>query len=250
MATLRRKKRRRIHVVALDLIREGIDLGITPAQIHQSIVEAKLDEKDVPVLRTVERIVSEEARDREAAWSLVDSRSARETRIILRVVKAVITWTEGRITSLTLREADHVLQVATSAPDLDEITVWRLAREYIRREDQGTTTLALDAYLSFTPWREEVWRSHVKMWPYVRAVKSRAVPPPPRFLVRLVGPANASSAAIDAVKGRIRVAAGADADDSIVDVPDSANDDFELSVAILFKQNLMDWSEEDKNAAD
>jgi hypothetical protein len=150
MTTLRRS--RRIHPKAWQLIKDGVDAGISAAQISKNIADELKNESDRPHPRHVQRLVKELTPGAAAPWSLADSRDADEARIILDTLRDLINRTEDRITSISLREADMVLKIRWLAPDLGFVPVWELAREYLRREDAEQDTRDLDAWLAFKPW--------------------------------------------------------------------------------------------------
>lgn len=133
------------------LIRDMHALGFNAAQIQEKLGTHS------PPDRTVRSIIQREAvEDHSGAWSLTDGiEPITVLEDVLRVLRAIVRASEGRRSFLTKREAGYVAQLATAAPDLSPIAMFRLARLYLKRGFDKQGTEDLDVYLALAPWRDE-----------------------------------------------------------------------------------------------
>lgn len=91
-------------------------------------------------------IARERPHDPSGIWLLsVRKGSARlHAELVLAVLADVEQVTEGRVSTLTKREADWCAAIALAAPDLSGWACYALARHYVSRELQGRDTRPLD----------------------------------------------------------------------------------------------------------
>ena len=125
----------------------------TPAQIHRELLERQEEFKDIPTVRTVERIVKERRTlDASGPWSLADN-DGDEIRLILEVRRVLIENFGHDVHRFSKEEAAWVLKIRRLAEDLDTYIAWIVALMYSSHLKAGLSTASLDDYLTFTPWR-------------------------------------------------------------------------------------------------
>ncbi len=154
MATTMRRSRQDVELLAaVELL---MDEGHEPAAIHRELERMKAADElraVVPSLRTIERLVKTiRSQDKSAPWSLM-SDDTGDSRLILDALAAIVRTTEGRVVSITRAEATALMKVNRSAPELDLMSQWRLARRYVARVASGIATADLDLLMAFAPWR-------------------------------------------------------------------------------------------------
>lgn len=124
------------------------------AAIHREL-GARFPPDRVPALRTVQNIVNELRPGRGGdPW---DPRAAspEEARLLLPVIPALITESQGARRWLNEDEAQECLWIRRAVPRLDPADAVLLARLYLGRERRKQPTRDLDAFLAFAPWSGE-----------------------------------------------------------------------------------------------
>ncbi len=185
------------------VIRTFAKKGLTPAQIHgalQALADKALFIGRVPTLRTIERYARSAPMNREEsdeAWRPVDA-DYNEAALVLPVLGYVIWSTDGRIKSITKREAEWIAHVLRMVPELAQpdrdskggipgmsLAVFLIALDYAERESTGEPTEELDLFLALGPWRSDEAREH-----YSELVERGFVPPArhSRFLDSHISP--------------------------------------------------------------
>jgi len=143
------RKLRKVDGRALAKIRELAGQEWAPAEIRREL--ESLGCSPVPTLPTIRDIVRENTpNDPSAPWTLGNSGSG-EARLVLDVISYVLYATKGRIDHVTVRQAEWITRIRQAAPGLPNPEVWRLALDYMLREDAEEDTRDLDAILAFTP---------------------------------------------------------------------------------------------------
>ncbi len=163
---------KRAQVEVEEFILTHAKLKYRPAEIRGLAVR-KFGEDRVPTLRTIQRTVRALSReDGDAEWAPTLA-PPEEARLVLPVQGAVIDYTNGRIASLTVSEAEWISRVRQMVPDLasgdedrgivwEKILPWMLATEYIQRERLNQPTDDIDLYLALAPWRSDEARERYK----------------------------------------------------------------------------------------
>ncbi|MDA0265152.1 MAG: hypothetical protein O3A93_13930 [Chloroflexi bacterium] len=164
--------RRRIDEEIQDVIEGLAAINWTPAQIHRELSKRQELKPPLPTLRTVQRIVKEATpKDPSGPWNLAKS-DTEHSRIILDLIAYLINRTEGRIHSITEKEAEWYVKVHFAAPDLEISSAWLLTRTYMRRSEGYSSTEAMDAYLALKPWAskelQDGYSNFVKQNPNLR----------------------------------------------------------------------------------
>ena len=179
----RRRGRPRTDIDITEEIEELTDRGYTATQIVKHLEGSDAFAERAPSLRTVQRIASGRAPEKGTLegkfWNAASFSDAAEAKAVLAVLAAVIGETEGRVTYLTQEEAKTIGVLRESAEGLSGWDLYRLAREYIGRQNEITEDL--DAFLALGAWHKENWER------YGRAIDSNALLEPPRFLWLLGG---------------------------------------------------------------
>lgn len=122
-----------------------------PPAIHEELV--KRHKSRAPSLRTVETWYRKlSPPDVTGAWSFTE---ADEPELVLPVLAALISETRGRRKELTNAEAEWIAKICGAAPGIDPWYAYILARLYMLRKQAGLTSLDIDAYLAYAPWRGE-----------------------------------------------------------------------------------------------
>lgn len=147
-------KQRRIGREARLAIEDLADRGYAPAEIARELDARRELPRPLPTLPTIRSIVQERRPpDPSGTWTIVDA-APGDAAIVLRVLCDVMMVTHGRVRSFTRDEAAWVLHVARAAPGFHHWGIWRIAREYMRREALQIDTLQLTHFLAFAPWTE------------------------------------------------------------------------------------------------
>jgi hypothetical protein len=145
-------KGRRTDKDIVDAIHELASDGYRPADIHRRLNE-RFGLSATPVLRTVENIAREVTpHDTSEAWRLAAAEPAAAA-IILPVLAELLESSEGRIQSVSRREAEWIVRLRGAVPDLPAIDAYKLARDYLARRQRNEDTADLDWYLVMAPWR-------------------------------------------------------------------------------------------------
>ena len=153
-------------------IRDELDTGASAGGVLDKLslrqISGELRDKegeplDLPSVRTIQSIARELARDDSGAWQLTDS-SPSDVPLVLRVLASVIERSEGRIQTLTKREAELVPSLSHAGEGrLTPWVVFRLARFYIqwvaREPDRDLVT-----YLAFIANPARLRRNIAKGW--------------------------------------------------------------------------------------
>jgi hypothetical protein len=131
---------------------------MTPAETHRWLEDQVREKRPgftrdrIPTLRTIQNWAAHvRPRDESSSWRLSD-RDIDDPSLVLDTLGAVIMATDGRISSFTCREARLIESIARVCPDVVPADRWRLALDYIAREDDNETS-DLDAFLALAPWR-------------------------------------------------------------------------------------------------
>ncbi|MBA3688117.1 MAG: hypothetical protein H0W81_04745 [Chloroflexi bacterium] len=152
MAALRTNSRRRVRKVHPDVLR-AIHQDLLTGASAPDVVEAlsqrqlrgELPDHAIPSARTVSNIAREMRTDDSGEWTMNDAEPAT-VNLVLRILQAVVQSTEGRIASLTKRQA-RLLPVIHAAVEgrftLYQTYLW--ARFYIAwvRTEQDARDVAL-----------------------------------------------------------------------------------------------------------
>ena len=136
-------------------IRRLANLGLAGTEIHAALQRdpVKKRKDDLPSLRSVQRLAQELTPEQTSLpWTLADDEGT-DTKAVLYALAAVIVETQGRRSYITEDEARWIRKLAKAAPGLGPFGWYVLAREYLRREQQGEATTVLDQFLAFEPWR-------------------------------------------------------------------------------------------------
>jgi len=148
-----RKRRRRVSIEVEKRLRELVRENFTPAQIYDQLYQ-EFPEGAVPTDRTIRNYVKElRPPDPSGAWSLAGGNE--EAAFLLSVLRAVVEYSEGRITQLTRDEVRWIERIRAAVPDIPAATAFLLAREYIRYEGVGQDVAHLDMALALRPTAEE-----------------------------------------------------------------------------------------------
>ena len=123
--------------------------GWSATQVEERLLTQDEMRHRLPSLRTIQRILRELPKaDDSGEWSLASADKA-DAPPVLEVLREVIEQTEGRIRTLTLKEADLISKLRSAAPALSPWRTYTVARTYIRHEARGDSTEELDATLAF-----------------------------------------------------------------------------------------------------
>lgn len=165
MAT-RRLRGRNIAPIAQESIKALATQGYGAIQIEEEIA-GTIEQAGfgVPSLRTIQRIVQEDARvDPSGAWSLLKA-DASEAAVVLPVLEELLQRSRDGAFLLTVAEGKLVARLIMARPGLSGRLAYRLAREYVKCESTGTPTTVLDAALAFAPWEgEEASKRYHDWW--------------------------------------------------------------------------------------
>ncbi|MCH8993429.1 MAG: hypothetical protein IH959_00470 [Chloroflexi bacterium] len=158
------KRGRKLTKSVRETIERWDDRGYSPPDIMAKLrgleVVGEISQDDMPSLRTVQRHVE---KDPAGPWRLQDA-DPDEAALVFPVLAAVMDETEGRIVGLTLQEAGYIWRIRRIARDIAPFSVYRLAREYARRETTSAPTADLDLALGCATWRgEEEARRHISI---------------------------------------------------------------------------------------
>ena len=151
------KRRRRVDPKILDKIEEMGLAGYGASKIYDELQEDEtIDIDKLPDLRTVQRIIREDILPQtpSGTWTLNCSKGD-DIPVILKTLVDVISNTKGRITSLTRAEAEWIIFMSHAAPDLSPYIWYTLGKRYLKHQESGASTEALDQYLAFAPWRSK-----------------------------------------------------------------------------------------------
>lgn len=145
--------------VIQEKIAELADQGYGGAAIEKALLTDPALEalsSEIPSKRQIQRLVTKHATgDSSPAWSPVLSQEPPEvTRALTAVIADVVEETGGQVTQLTQQEVQYLRGIWTIAPCIPPWLMYRIAREYIRREAKGETT-DLDLLLALRPWEGE-----------------------------------------------------------------------------------------------
>jgi len=164
-------------------LRERIaELAITTrwsaAEINRYIrQDATFRGEDFPGHRTVERLV-ERTRSPDSKgppWSM-DTFSGRDARLILGVRFALLKELDTPVRKFSHDEAHWIVKIRKTAPDLDPVAAYLIARLYMVRIRSKVDTDDLDSYLAIEPWKDMA--SYHKYYEWVGA---GLFPPVPMF---------------------------------------------------------------------
>lgn len=126
--------------------------GYRPADIHRRLNE-RFGLSETPVLRTVENIAREVTpHDTSEAWRLATA-DPPAAAIVLPMLAELLESSEGRIQSVSRREAEWIVRLRGAVHDLPAIDAYKLARDYLARGERNEDTADLDRYLVMAPWR-------------------------------------------------------------------------------------------------
>ena len=100
----------------------------------------------VPQIRTIQAIIKK-YRDRIGAepWTVVDA-TPEDSRLVLPFVANMWKVSEGR-RRITRREAEWIIRLARVVPLVDFEMTWGFVSEYLRAQDEGEDTIAIDVDL-------------------------------------------------------------------------------------------------------
>jgi len=133
-----------------EAIRAGAERGLSPARIVDDLASTPAFAGRNPSIRTVQRIVHDlRPTTATVPWTLAGDETG-EPRLILDVLAAVITETEGRRRHISTEEARWVALVEKAA-QLPHFDLYLVAREYLRRDEARKDTTDLDHWLAFGP---------------------------------------------------------------------------------------------------
>ena len=197
-------KRQRHPKVDLDMQAEIERLALKnwgATQIHTHLERQEtLADRKLPTVRTVQRIVAGlSPRDSSGPWHIQDADSG-EARLILDVLAAVVTETEGRKFQLTRAEADWTIRIRRAATNIPTWETWMAARFYMAREAAGEETADLDCLLAFDPWG-----GGEKAEQYFQAVRAGWIPIAPLPLIAPLADPQQHESTTPATLNRLRV---------------------------------------------
>jgi hypothetical protein len=147
----------------LDAITDKAEEGLDGPQIQKHLEALYKEGRDgfdtIPHLRTIQsKMKPAKGEDSSGHWRLLDA-SPDDAAVILRVLADVVYHTRNRRRYLTNREAEVVLklrQALSHSPtaklqvqDVTGFDAFKLAREYIRREERGEATEDLDLIVAY-----------------------------------------------------------------------------------------------------
>ncbi len=144
----------------LGAIQELVDGGLlrSPAIEREllKLAPERFPADRVPTQRTIRRIVERmKARDSSDFWTLDSESSDDETRFALLVIASRVRATNGRDLTITEREVRlgaRLLRVLPpkedGSPRLSAPDAWRLARDYLTREDRGESAAGYLVWLA------------------------------------------------------------------------------------------------------
>jgi len=155
--------------------------GLTPTNVYRELESDERFSDRLPSKRTVVRRAKEaQTADTSGAWS-IETDETDNPGAVLDVLSAVISFTQGRIRSISTAEATWIVHIREVRPDAPTMDTYLLARFYLVREAKEAAYADLDMYLAFAPWRGEAHESR-----YREAVKAGWVQEAPLTLGGLV----------------------------------------------------------------
>jgi hypothetical protein len=165
---------------------------LTPTEIQRTMdLDDKFKGRVPDTLKTIRKYANQvRPPDPSERWSLASDETGRP-RAVLDALAAAIGATDGRVTSISLAEAEKIAQIAAVADGLPAVSLWRLARLYVAREWRTEDTHDIDVYLAFCPWKPDGEAQ------YQAAARMGHITPPPFFVQT---PAQVIEAAIKAAK--------------------------------------------------
>lgn len=169
---LSRRKPRHWAPDVLNALRDELATGASARRVLDKLellqVQGELHDEngqplDLPSIRTVQSIAREQMRDDSGEWQLTDS-SPGDVGLVLRVLASVIERSEGRIQTLTKREAELIPSIYhAGAGRLTPWVVFLLARFYLqwvaREPDHDLVT-----YLAFVADPVRLRRNIARGW--------------------------------------------------------------------------------------
>ena len=154
-------KSRRISSGSLFLIEELAKKRLSAGEIRRELERRGLDPVSLPTIRDVAREAT--PADDSSPWRL-EAAEIIDSRLVLEVLGSVLAETDGQVTHLTRREAQWVTALRNAQPSLtsdygriDTTNYWviyQLANEYIQRRQREESTVDLDTFLAWAPWRD------------------------------------------------------------------------------------------------
>jgi hypothetical protein len=178
----KRRKRRgaaaneRVQAIVEQQVRGG---QTSAAEIHRVLQKAFGGDANVPVLRTVQDMVTEARTNVPSEpWEF----AAAEPDEIAQITPVWAVALENG-TCLTRKDAEWIVRIRSAAPDLPPDDVWAIAGLYSMEVHPETQPLrdSLDAFLAFAPWRDV---DHAER--FYQAVNSGRIPSPAYSLLRRV----------------------------------------------------------------
>lgn len=150
-----RKRRRNSPDEVLRFIEHRALRGVSGTEIHKALVADPELGALAPELRTVQEIAREHRpRSPGEAWRLSDA-APGEIRPVLETLSAMVQETEGRVSTISIGHAEHVVRLAEASPSLPPWLRWVLAVAYDRLAEHGESTELLDLLVAFEPWRDD-----------------------------------------------------------------------------------------------
>jgi hypothetical protein len=157
------------------VVEERHNLDWSPKQIHDLLSADPRFRGRVPTLRTIQRLVADLPRKRDAPWRL-EPPPEIDDGVVLNVLAYVTAESGGRKLTLSNEEASWLTAIHRARPSLGGPDVlFRLARHYISRRAQSADSHDLDAFLAYEPWADK-WSSHA----YLREILFGSIPASPR----------------------------------------------------------------------
>jgi len=154
-------KTRRISTRSLFLIEELARKRLAPVEIRKELEFRGLDIVSLPTIRDIARQTV--PADQSSQWEL-EAAETIDSHLVLDVLGSVIQETDGQITRLTRLEAQWITSLRTAQPDLtsdhgridtaNSWVIYQLAQEYIQRRQHGESSVDLDTFLAWAPWRD------------------------------------------------------------------------------------------------
>ncbi len=125
--------------------------GWSPKQISDYL-DLEFDSAEVPLPRTVQRMVSEFARDDSSGdWSFL-SAPAEECCLVLPVLKAVAVKSAGRTMTISNDVAKAIAKTRKVAGELDPWDAYDFTIRYLKATEAGKSTVEFDLALAYKIW--------------------------------------------------------------------------------------------------
>src|SRR5438270_280336 len=128
------------------------DLDFSSAEI-QHLLDTKFGTAAPPDRTTRAISLARRRGDPSGAWSPVRDADPQVAREVMDVLAVVCDRSGGRVTEITKDEGELLGRLVVLAPELDRLSLWRLAREYLIRARDKQATKDLDLYVAFQPWK-------------------------------------------------------------------------------------------------